>query len=233
MRSFFVRAGLLSREGIVGSSWSRNVGTVLGVMIVWLAARPAVADISDVLTVDDPSSNPFLVITSLENGVESGNTLDPQDPSGPPLVAGNPALFGNPIVLTEGTGAPGPDSPISDVFGVRRFVFQNEGAPIIRYYLGYESDTETGLDLAEALTDFGVTDPNSAGVTYQAESSLSIPVTTYLDPTLSDQGYTATFFSDADVSVPEPMDAIGLVGLAGMGLIGCLAWRRRQPSLEA
>ncbi|HEV2970677.1 MAG TPA: hypothetical protein VGY55_11970 [Pirellulales bacterium] len=233
MQPFFESAGLMSRGGITLGSWSGNVCSVFCAMtFFWLAARPAVADVSDVLTVYGPAGNPFLVISSAENAPESGNTLNPQDPSGPPLVAGNPALFGDPIVLTEGTGVPGPHSLISDVFGVRKLVFQNEGAPITRYYLGYESDSETGLDLANVLADFGVTDPNSAGVSYVAESSLSIPVTTYLDPTLSGQVYTATFFSDAEASVPEPMEAIGLVGLGGMGLIG-FAWRRRRPWLEA
>jgi hypothetical protein len=45
----------------------------------------------------------------------------------------------------------------------------------------------------------------------------------------AEKPFHATFASGAEAAVPEPANAVGLAGLAGMGLIG-LVWRRRRTA---
>jgi PEP-CTERM motif len=125
--------------------------------------------------------------------------------------AGNTALFGSYTVLTE------PDGSISDVFGVVSF----PGSPL---GIGYSSAPESGMTTVPSF----FINPSGAGtpITLPEGNGGPFDATMYLNPILQQQGFTATFQSDAE-TVPEP-STLTLLALGGVGLIRQAYRRRRQ-----
>ena len=116
----------------------------------------------------------------------------------PILVPGliDPTQFGNPTQVIESDGT------TSDVFGIAN----TAGG----FFLAFSSDTET------APVPYG---PFPKQV---PETGLPIDATMYLDPGLQAQGYTAKFWSDAEVP-----DGGATAGLLGIALAGIMSLRRK------
>lgn len=127
--------------------------------------------------------------------------------------AGNAALFGSYTILTE------PDGSISDVFGVVSFIGQPLG-------IGYFSAPESG---ATTVPSFFI-NPAGGGTPIALPEGNGGPfdATMYLNPVLQQQGYTATFQSDAE-TVPEP-STLTLLALGGVGLVRQAYLRRKQKT---
>jgi hypothetical protein len=119
-----------------------------------------------------------------------------------PGVAGNPA--GGTTTLIE-LGGNAIDGPFSDIFGV--------------------ADLDTALVLAFQSDGEGTELSPPPGTIFLFETTEGpYDATIYLHPDLQSQGYTAQFFSDVEVSVPEPSSLI----LLGSGLLGFALIRRRK-----
>jgi hypothetical protein len=183
-----------------------------------LAARSVIAD-----PVPDGASDILVV-----QGFPATITVEfPAGTAGPEIgfipVPGliDPSQFGNPTYLSGAVGT------LSDMYGIIRSPNSPGG-----FALGYLSDDEVaGFDILLASQLFGVDPQVIANAIPNAplENPNGDDATKYLDPVLQAQGVTATFTSDSEV--PEPVEAVRLAGLGGMGVIGLVLGRRRAAKV--
>jgi hypothetical protein len=158
---------------------------------------------SDTLTVYDGAGNvvDFIGVTEAQEAANGGNFVYTSS------IAFDPSQLGNATVLAE----PGVDPAIgySDIVGICTGGVCGGGA------LGFASDTDSGsIYFGNFARTF-------------LENGQPVNITLYLDPGLQAQGYSAYFWSDADV--PEP--AAWSLMLIGFGLAGGAL--RRRASVRA
>jgi hypothetical protein len=174
--------------------------------------------ISDVLTVYDPTGAIVGQVGVYEDGVVFGTNyaVDPPTATGEGLGViyyindlnlANSGQYGYPTTMLE------PGGGQSDVFGVVEL-----GGPDLDagpFFLAFSSDTDT---VPPAFT-VNNSSNNSSSI---LEGQQPVDATMYLNSTLPG-GYTATFFSDSEVQVPEPTTML----LLGSGLIGLWGARKK------
>jgi hypothetical protein len=125
----------------------------------------------------------------------------------------NGGMIGHPTILLE------PDGSISDAFGL------DAGF----HFTSLSDDDPGGLSLASIQGTFGGDPrttyrflPETAG---SIQGSLAVfDATEYMQP---GSGFTASFASDVEASVPEPVETVSLLGMGAVGLLGFVRrWRK-------
>lgn len=175
---------------------------------VLFAALPSFSQTnSDTLTVYSPNGNVYSQVSAAEGTEGNGQTLffigD--------FTLADPAQFGNATTLCESMPCnPNSDpSQFSDIFGVARVTINGQDF----FFLSFTSDGENG-------TAFG-----NAGAHFLLEANGGpFDATMYLNPRYRNQGYTATFTSDNESTVPEPSSLL----MVGSGILGVAAVARRK-----
>ena len=179
---------------------------LLACLVFGAMPRLAAQQVSDVLTVFRPNGQIFDQLSQLEGSDEDGQHFVWF--AIPHLV--DPAQFGNATTLCEALPCDKNQSfnNYSDVFGVINI--QGE------LFLGYESDGD--------CLGCGAIDGAQGAIFLLETPDVPVDATMYLNPTLKNNGWTATFTSDGDVPVPEP----GSIMLFGSGVLGLAGVLRRK-----
>jgi len=167
-----------------------------GLACALLFASPLFADnISDYFRVTDPNGK-VVYQFAVSEGIEDPNEIYFINVKG--LV--DPSQFGNATTLVE------PDGSFSDIFGIASINGD--------LFLAFNSDSET------SPAAYG----NQGNIFLEEGQGGTWDATMYLNPSLQAQGYTAQFWSDGDVVVPEP----GTMALLGAGLMGVIGSLRKR-----
>ncbi len=180
---------------------------VVGIVLV--AAAPAKASVvSDTFTVFDPTG--AVAASATDGGIESSCV-------GFACIVTIPGIAPNVPLETTPTLVLEPDGTPSDLFGVYCAGQSPNGAP-----------TDCALAFVSDPLPNGLNFQGTLGPVSESATGGSFDATSYLDASLQDAGWHATFVSDGDPStdndVPEPIT----LSLFGAGLAGALAMRRRK-----
>jgi hypothetical protein len=139
----------------------------------------------------------------------------------PGFAIANPAQWGNYTTLLE------PDGTVSDYFGVIRV---STADPY--YVLGFSSDPYASTNYGTFGDPLQFVNPQWDGAPIILNEGNGIfDMTSYLLPSLQDEGWTAQFISDVE-PVPEPSTLVSSSILFGMGGVG-LVYRRFKKTVTA
>jgi hypothetical protein len=197
----------------------------LGAVAFLLAGVPAraTAVLSDTLTICQNGQNCVLLTApETSEGQFFVSDLNIGDSAQADSLDGL-LLHGSFVYETSGGGT------ISDIFGVAKVQGGTESHPTFSYQLYFVSDPGPDhlLSFANLLLPNNPNDCDSNTFHCFDEGNGTFNLNGLLSASAVRLGYTATFQSDTESTVPEP----GGVGvLLGLGSLGLCAWKRRKTA---